>query len=185
MATRRPDPAAASDEARQNGLIVWAGSLTLHATALAFADRGVLLVGKSGSGKSDLALRAVAAAAQFAALGLPAARLIADDMVLASTVDGYLTAGDRPSLHGLLEVRGVGIVALATDLIVPKFNTVRVALIVELVAPGAVERMPEPRTIVVRGNAAPFRQVTLPLVALAPFEPSAPLKLGLALATLP
>ena len=73
---------------------------TLHATAVALDGQAVLLLGPSGSGKSDLALRLVAAGW----------RLVADDRVVVTPNGDHLFASAPPRLTGLMEVRGVGIV---------------------------------------------------------------------------
>jgi HPr kinase/phosphorylase len=81
---------------------------------------GVLLIGPSGSGKSDLALRLLGRGFS----------LVADDRV--DIDDGVAAA--PPALAGLLEVRGLGIVRL------PYVATARLALVAELGAPA--ERLP-------------------------------------------
>jgi hypothetical protein len=68
----------------------------------------------------------------------------------------------------LIEARGVGIVA------VPTRSAVRVRLVVDLVGPRSVPRLPEPRRLDIAG-------AKVPLIALSPFEGSAPLKVRLAL----
>jgi HPr kinase/phosphorylase len=82
----------------------------------------VLVVGPSGSGKSDLALRLLS-------LGF---ELVADDQV--TVTDGIVSA--PAALVGLLEVRGLGIVRL------PHRSTARLALVVDL--GGRADRMPMP-----------------------------------------
>jgi HPr kinase/phosphorylase len=71
----------------------------LHATAVAVAGRGLLILGASGSGKSGLALRLMA-------LG---ARLVADDQVLLTRAGDSLLAEAPARLAGLVEARGIGI----------------------------------------------------------------------------
>ncbi len=129
---------------------------TIHATAVAIRSRAVLLVGPSGSGKSDLALRLIDRGAT----------LIADDRVVVTRVGERLLAAPPPTLAGRIEVRGVGIVDL------PWIGGVRVMLVVDLAA--TPDRLPEPATREVGG-------VRLPLIALAAFEASAALKVELAL----
>jgi serine kinase of HPr protein (carbohydrate metabolism regulator) len=134
-------------------------TLLAHATTVAIGGRGVLLRGASGSGKSDLALRLIDAGA----------RLVADDQSELWR-DGKAVLVRAPAtIAGLIEVRGLGIVHLAS------LPVAKLALVVDLVAPDAVERLPEQRSEAILG-------VSLPLVALAPFEASAPAKLRLALA---
>ncbi len=89
--------------------------IRIHATAVALAGRAVLLLGPSGSGKSDLALRLIDRGWQ----------LVADDQVELRREGDALWATAPVRLAGLIEVRGVGIcsesavaapVALAIDL---------------------------------------------------------------------
>lgn len=95
----------------------------LHASAVARDGRAVLLIGPSGSGKSELTLRLLAHG--FA--------LVADDQVIVR--DGWVSA--PPNLAGLLETRGIGITRL------PYVARARLALIVHLGEPA--ERLPAPR----------------------------------------
>ncbi len=83
----------------------------------------MLLLGPSGSGKSDLLLRLLHCG--FA--------LVADDRV--ELVDGV--ASPPAALAGLLEVRGLGLVHL------PHLPSAPVTLAVEL---GAADRLPDPAT---------------------------------------
>ena len=144
------------------------GPDTHHGTVIAVNGRAALIVGPSGAGKSDLALRCLSLATS--ALVPAAAHLVADDRVLITLIDGRLSVAAPEDILGKLEVRGIGILE------VPYERTAELALIAELVAPGAVERLPDPQ---------PIREllgVSLPVLRLAPFEASAPIKLLLALA---
>ena len=128
---------------------------------MAIGGRAVLLRGPSGTGKSDLALRLIDAGA----------RLVADDQCeLWREGDAILVRAPEP-IAGLIEVRGIGIMQRRGAAEAP------LALIADLVAPQHVERLPEPRSETILGLA-------IPLIALAPFEASAPAKLRLALARL-
>ena len=73
--------------------------ITLHASAVAVGDRAVLIEGRSGSGKSGLALTLMAYGAQ----------LIADDRVTVTRRDGALRAAAPVAIAGRIEARGVGI----------------------------------------------------------------------------
>lgn len=140
---------------------------THHGTAVAIGEAAALIVGPSGAGKSDLALRCLALA-PTKLIPVPA-RLIADDHVYIDADGGRLRVRAPETILGKLEVRGIGIVE------VPYRRSADLALIVELVAPGTVERFPDP---------VPQREllgVPLPVLRLAPFEASAPAKLMLSL----
>ena len=143
--------------------------VNIHATCLrlgragaAFGaprDAGVLLLGKSGAGKSDLALRLIA-------LG---ATLVADDRTDLYVWRRKLYARAPARLAGLMEVRGVGILRL------PYATHARVALAVELGRDTA--RLPDhrryrpPAALALPATAAP------PVVKVAPFEASAAAKI--------
>lgn len=129
----------------------------VHGTCIDIDGYGVLLRGPSGSGKSDLALRLIDGGA----------RLVADDQTELSARDGRIVASPPPVLAGLLEVRGLGILRLGHSPSAP------LTLVVDLVSPQAVERLPEP-------SFCDFSGIRLPRLALAPFEQSAAAKVRLA-----
>jgi HPr kinase/phosphorylase len=138
----------------------------IHGTCVAFGKRAALLRGGSGTGKSDLALRFIALPPE----GELKPRLVADDQVWVEALTlSELTASAPPTIAGKLEVRGLGIVE------VPYVVSAQLVLAVDLIQPEDVPRMPpEPwEQIVIAG-------VSLPLLRLAAFEPSAALKLKLA-----
>ena len=129
---------------------------TLHATAVALAGQCVLLLGRSGAGKSDLALRLVAAGWQ----------LVADDRVILMAENNHLWAMAPPPLAGLLEVRGVGILAE------PPLHRGQVVLALDLdVLP---ERLPEP-------SLRTFAGIAIPCLGFDSFGESAVLRVERAL----
>lgn len=134
--------------------------LTIHATTVAFARdggwRAVLLTGRSGSGKSDLALRLIDRGAM----------LVADDYTDLRVEDGRLIAAPPPRIAGRIEVRGLGLIDA------PHVGAAAVALVAVLDA--TPERMPDPATATLAG-------IAVPRIALMPFEASAPIKLERAL----
>jgi HPr kinase/phosphorylase len=138
-----------------------AAPLLVHATTIAIGGRGVLLRGPSGAGKSDLALRLIDAGA----------RLVADDQSELRRKGDAILVHSPATIAGLIEVRGIGILQVDT------LAAVSLALVVDLVAPQHIERLPEAGKETILG-------ITLPAIRLAPFEASAPAKLRLALATL-
>lgn len=141
---------------------------TYHGTAIAIGGNAALILGASGAGKSDLALRCLALAPTPL---LPApALLVADDRVFLSAVGGRLHVEAPATIRGQLEVRGMGILE------VPYARSADLALVVELTAPQAIERLPDPPLW------RDFLGISLPLLRVAPFEASAPVKVLLALA---
>ena len=133
--------------------------ILFHATSVAIGEHAVLLRGPPGSGKSDLALRLIDAGA----------RLVADDQSEVWREGDKLLVRAPRTIFGLIEVRGVGLVK------VDAMPAARLALIADLVAMQHIERLPEPGSETILG-------LPVPLVAIAPFEASAPIKLRLALA---
>jgi HPr kinase/phosphorylase len=77
----------------------------IHATALAFRETGILIRGRSGSGKSSLALALLALARERHCYG----GLIGDDRVILEAHSGRLVARCAAKIEGLIERRGIGI----------------------------------------------------------------------------
>lgn len=141
--------------------------MLVHATCVALILRGrawrsVLLRGPSSAGKSDLALRLIEGGA----------RLVADDQTALTRRGRRVMAAAPVTIAGLLEVRGVGIVKLGRLQLLAQAP---VALLVDLVPPQRIARLPEPARESVLG-------IDLPVLGLTPFEASATAKLRLALA---
>lgn len=128
-----------------------------HATVIAINGRGVMIEGLPGAGKSDLALRLIDRGAT----------LVTDDQALLTRDGDRLIATPPATIAGKMEVRGLGIVER------DHMGSSPVALIVNL--DGTVDRMPDaPVSRTIAG-------IAIPVVALAPFEASAPIKVELAL----
>lgn len=127
----------------------------LHGTTVAVGGRGVLIVGRSGSGKSDLALRLIDRGAV----------LVADDYTELASENGVLQAMAPTAIAGKIEVRGIGIIDLPAE-------PAPVALIVDL--DGHPERLPEPA-------GRMLESIVVPVVSLPPFDASTAIKVELAL----
>jgi serine kinase of HPr protein (carbohydrate metabolism regulator) len=128
----------------------------LHASTVAIDGQAILITGVSGSGKSDLALRLIDRGAT----------LVSDDYTLLTRAGTELRASSPATTKGKLEVRGIGIVDCEA------LDSAPAALIVRIDA--VPLRMPEDDLQNVIG-------VEVPVIALAPFEASAPIKVELAL----
>lgn len=94
-----------------------------HGTGILIGDHGILLTGVSGAGKSLLALDLI----EQARLRGEDAFLISDDRVLLSTDEDGLVMEAPPSIEGMIELRGRGIITL------PYTRKAHVHLVVELV----------------------------------------------------
>lgn len=130
-------------------------TLCVHGNAVCLKqESGVLIRGKSGSGKSDLTLRLISEKAQ----------LISDDQTSLYSVDGKLFAKAPSEIKGKLEIRGIGIVDFKS------IDNIEIIMVVDLVDQNQIERLPEPKTAEILG-------VILPAIDLYPFEISATVKL--------
>jgi HPr kinase/phosphorylase len=118
----------------------------VHASAVAFGPGGgILIEGPSGSGKSTLAL----------ALIEQGADLVADDRTVLLTDDDTLFARCPRTIHGLIEVRGLGLLRPATR------RLARIRLVIDLSDPAGGPRLPHPQTCQRLG-------CTLPRLSLRP-----------------
>lgn len=127
-----------------------------QATCVAIGERGLLIEGPPGVGKSTLALELIDRGAV----------LVGDDGAALSVRAGELWAAPPPATAGLVEVRNVGL------LLYPTTET-RVALVLRL-DPDAPRYCERAETIDICG-------VMLPLLAFDPSIPAAAIRAELAL----
>jgi serine kinase of HPr protein (carbohydrate metabolism regulator) len=127
-------------------------SETIHASSVSIGGRAVLIAGRPGSGKSDLALRLIDRGAV----------LISDDYTILARAGDSLLASPPETIRGRIEIRGVGLGEMPCESLVP------VALMVTLDDP--VPRLPEP------GQTRLLAEIPIPLFALSAYEASAPIK---------
>jgi len=134
-------------------MILHAGLIALRAQG---AWRGALISGSSGAGKSDLMLRALDAGF----------RLVADDRTVAWASEGRLFGRAPETLSGLIELRGLGVLAE------PPLPLAQASIMVRC-EPFAVEleRTPDEEWATVAG-------VRIPLFRLHGLDASAPAKLS-------
>ena len=153
--TLTPRPLSLPEGGRERGV----DAMLVHATTIDIAGLGVLIMGASGAGKSDLALRLIA----------EGAFLVADDQTWVEARGEGLRASAPERIAGLIEQRGLGIARAPTK------RATRLRLAVAL--SDAVERMPERRSWSLPGGGP-----ELPLIDFDARETSAPAKLRFALA---
>jgi serine kinase of HPr protein (carbohydrate metabolism regulator) len=123
----------------------------LHGTAVECNGGGYLLIGPSGSGKSDLALRLIHQGAS----------LIADDYVDIQQGQEALYLQPPSSLQGILEVRGLGLIRL------PFKENIQLKAVIQLQSQESFMRFPE------RAHFDKLLPYVVPLYGIDPFLPSA------------
>jgi serine kinase of HPr protein (carbohydrate metabolism regulator) len=116
---------------------------TIHASSVAVEGRAILISGPSGSGKSDLALRLLDRGFT----------LVSDDQTIVRRDGDRLIATAPATIAGKLEIRGIGIVELTSD----------------------IERLPDD------SRERPILGVSIPLITIDAMTASAPSKVALAL----
>ena len=117
-------------------------SKKFHSTSVVIEDCGIMIVGDSGCGKSDLALRLIDSGAT----------LISDDVTICKKrINGIFLYSPKET-KGLLEVREIGIIT------VPFIENVKLSLFVELIDKEG-ERMPEKEKKILLGVKIPKIQI--------------------------
>lgn len=113
--------------------------MQVHATTVAFEDAGLLILGRSGAGKSSLALQLMASGAT----------LVADDRTDLFRSGNAIIASCPPALLGRIEARGIGILSAAPS------GPVGIVQVVDLSA-GPEDRLPQSRSYDVLGVGLPL-----------------------------
>jgi serine kinase of HPr protein (carbohydrate metabolism regulator) len=131
----------------------------LHGAAAAlevqgYAPSAVLLRGKSGTGKSDLVLRLIAAGGM----------LVSDDQVVVERHQDKIMVSAPAAIQGLIEVRGVGLLKY------PAAPQAQLRLVIDLVPREEVPRLPDRESADILG-------VAIPSLKLHAFDASTPLKI--------
>ncbi len=123
----------------------------LHGTAVAIGGLGVLLLGRPGCGKSDLALRLIDRGAL----------LVADDQVRLQRQSDAIALSGAAEFAGRMEIRGLGIM--------PAPHIASAPFALALLCDAPPERLPdqEHRT---------WLGLPIPALRIAPMESSAPIK---------
>jgi serine kinase of HPr protein (carbohydrate metabolism regulator) len=128
----------------------------IHASALVIGEKGVLIRGASGAGKSALAL-AMIEAARGASLF---ARLIGDDRVLLSRAGPHVVAQPHPAIAGLIEKRGQGLASVKHE------PGALLSCVIDLIAKGAPGADVPPRMPDAQELRATIESVELPRLML-------------------
>ena len=111
----------------------------MHSSSVVIDDNGVLILGDSGSGKSDLALRLID----------NGATLISDDISICRKNSNNIYLYCPPEIKGLLEVREIGIIT------VPFVERIKLRLVVNLKSKNN-ERFPKDNSFRILGIKIPI-----------------------------
>jgi serine kinase of HPr protein (carbohydrate metabolism regulator) len=143
----------------------------IHGTAILIGERGVLIAGPSGAGKTTLAL---ALLDHCRTRGL-FSRLVGDDQLLAAAHGGRLVCRAPASIAGLAEVHGIGPRPLAFE------PAAVIDLVVRLVEPAEMARLQDeafetiagcrmPRIDVLRQNVTAALPMLTARLSIRPFS---------------
>lgn len=132
--------------------------LTLHGTCVDIKGNGVLICGKSGVGKSSLALQLIDRGAT----------LVADDQTFLNLEHETLVAHAPISLKGIMEVRGIGLCSF------PFQSKSFLRLCIEIYENEELERLPNPLFVEYYG-------IKVPQLKLKKDDPLGPIKVELKL----
>ena len=111
----------------------------IHASCVAVDGRAVLILGKSGSGKSCLALELLAFGAD----------LVSDDRTVLTASDTAIHAQAPPQIAGRIEARGVGILRAK------HVSDARIEVVVDLDLL-ETDRLPRSRRVLISGVELPL-----------------------------
>jgi serine kinase of HPr protein (carbohydrate metabolism regulator) len=123
--------------------------MNFHGTAFILGDKGVLVRGRSGAGKTTLALSLI----EMCVAGGRFACLVSDDQVLLRAHGGRLVCTVPESIAGLAEFRGIGPGRMAFE---PRMV---VDLVVNLVERDAAPRYSSGDDVVLEGCRVPCLQL--------------------------
>lgn len=132
----------------------------IHASCVSYFGKGILIRGKSGRGKSDLALRLIMDKGCI---------LVGDDRIDIFAKKGKLKAYGIKTIANMLEVRGIGLAHF------PSKKSAEVHLVVDLVKDSSeIERLPEAECVDLEG-------IQVPRIKICAFDISSVDKIILAL----
>lgn len=117
----------------------------MHATAVLVGDRGILITGSSGSGKSSIARALIDRAAAKGVFAV----LVSDDQCRLRSVSGRLLCAAPASLRGGVEVRGSGLHTVDHE------PAAIIHLVAELVEPDLAVRFADQQMIQLQGVKIP------------------------------
>ena len=125
-------------------------SKNIHGTSVAIENNGILIIGKSGKGKSDLALRLIDSGAT----------LIADDITVCVSKKNKIFLYPDEQIKGIIEIRGVGLMK------VQYIEGIELKLVIDLNSKN-LDRLPK------KSEKKNIMGIKLPIIFLSAKEASA------------
>lgn len=128
--------------------------VTIHASGVVFREAGVLIRGRSGAGKSSLAMSLLTVGSQAGCF----VRLVGDDRIELSRHGGRLVARGHAAIQGLIELRGQGIVRVAYE------PAVVLRLVVDLLPAEELARYPSAADLNIEVCGVKLQRLALPSI---------------------
>lgn len=132
---------------------------TVYGNCIDFDGNGIIILGKSSMGKSDLTYRLIEN---------HGANLVSDDHIIIEKEENNLIAKTVENIKGLIEIRNIGIIKIS------HIEKTKIKLIIELEKQENLERMPEDEFLEIDG-------IKIKKIKLDAFEQSTELKIITAL----
>ena len=115
----------------------------IHGTSLQYKQKGLLFLGESGSGKSDLALRLIDKGAY----------LIADDQTILTLKNNKIILTCPTEIKSKLEIRGIGIIDI------PSIEEHQLDIVFQLKSFREIERFPKESWIMLLDQKTPYYEI--------------------------
>lgn len=115
----------------------------IHGTSICYQQKGLLFLGTSGSGKSDLALRLIDIGAS----------LIADDQTILTLNNQAIVLTCPEAINSKLEIRGIGIVKI------PSLKSHQLNFVFQLKPYTEIERFPSNNWINILDQKIPYYEI--------------------------
>jgi HPr kinase/phosphorylase len=115
----------------------------IHGTSICYKQNGLLFLGESGTGKSDLALRLIDKGAD----------LIADDQTILTLKNNEIILSCPEKIKSKLEIRGIGIIEM------PSIEEHQLDIVFQLKSFREIERVPNENWIILLNQKIPYYEI--------------------------
>lgn len=115
----------------------------IHGTSICYKQKGLLFLGKSGNGKSDLALRLID----------KGANLIADDQTILTLKNNKIILTCPSEIKSKLEIRGIGIIKM------PSIKEHQLDIVFQLKSFREIKRIPNENWRMLLDQKIPYYEI--------------------------